>query len=77
MQKKKTDEIEILKKKINDYTQAVYHTGSELYKMPDGSFINEHEYEIELDKLILQLKRAIRKKERGFKYVDTDNNRFD
>lgn len=66
------NEISRIKAELDKYTNAPFRTGSELYELPGGVFINTMEYEKEMDKLILQYKRAIRKKERGFEYVDSD-----
>lgn len=64
------DEISRIKNRLETYMNAPFRTGAELYELPNGIFINTMEYEKEIDKLILQYKRALRKKERGFEYVD-------
>lgn len=64
------NEIDRIKGGLDKYLNAPFRTGSELYELPDGMFINTMEYEKDVDKLILQYKRALRKKERGFEYVD-------
>jgi hypothetical protein len=63
--------------RLKEYEEAIYHTGSELYELPNGVFLNRIEYETDLDRLTLEVQREIRKQERGFEYVDSDNNRFD
>lgn len=63
--------------RLKEYEEAIYYTGSELYELPNGVFLNRIEYETDLDRLTLEVQREIRKQERGFEYVDSDNNRFD
>ena len=43
------NEISRIRNELDKYTNAPFRTGSELYELPGGVFINTMEYEKEMD----------------------------